>query len=118
MSSLTSESTLAEVNAAYVDNASYQEDNSTDKAAAFITACRILLLKIPAQAASGKNLIQMNTTLIERQMTAAQQWRQAALNSASGGGSDLHIVHGFPVLIDGATQATSRGRHEPGRVVR
>lgn len=43
MSTLTSTSTDAEVEAAYDNNASYFEDRSVDKCGAFITACKILL---------------------------------------------------------------------------
>ena len=49
MSTLTSASTLAQVKAAYADNASYVEDNSVAKCRAFITACTILLLNLPAE---------------------------------------------------------------------
>ena len=43
MATLNASSTDAEVWAAYDENASYQEDDSTAKALAFITAGRILL---------------------------------------------------------------------------
>lgn len=43
MSSLNSTSSIAEVLAAYADNASYEEDGSVAKAKAFVTACRIML---------------------------------------------------------------------------
>ena len=55
MSALTSASTLTDVQNAYVDNASYAEDASIAKAKAFVTACRILLLKLPAEAGTRES---------------------------------------------------------------
>ena len=77
MSSLTSSSTLDEIKASYVDNASYAEDESTTKAAAFITACRILTLKIPVLARQGDNTIQMSLAEIRQERTAAERWLAA-----------------------------------------
>ena len=85
MSTLSSSSTDAEVKAAYDDNASYGEDDSTAKAAIFITACRMLLRRMPKVAIHGGKLdareIQQDLQLIADQMTAAQQW-SAARNTA------------------------------------
>jgi hypothetical protein len=53
MSTLSSSSTLAEIQAAYDDNASYEEDGDATKAAAFITACRMLLRRIPRRVSHG-----------------------------------------------------------------
>ncbi|HUU91532.1 MAG TPA: hypothetical protein VM238_10005 [Phycisphaerae bacterium] len=53
MSTLSSTSTFAQVTAAYDDNASYEEDQSTTKAAAFITACRFLLRLLPRRTSHG-----------------------------------------------------------------
>ena len=49
MSTLDSTSTLGQVESAYADNASYAEDNSVDKARAFVTACRLLAPSSRAQ---------------------------------------------------------------------
>lgn len=90
MSSLTSSSTLAEVEAAYVDNASYAEDGSVVKAKAFITACRILLLKIPKSTGSRNGTAVYGPDLIQREMATAQAWVTAndtsdASGAATGG---------------------------------
>ncbi len=75
MSTLNSSSTLAEIEAAYADNASYCEDASVSKARAFITACRLLLLNLPAKAAFGKaESVEIETRLLAEQITEAKQW--------------------------------------------
>jgi len=53
MSTLTGSSTFAEVLASYRDNASWQEDSSTTKANAFVTACRFMLSYAEEQSRGG-----------------------------------------------------------------
>ena len=75
MSALSSTSTLAEVKAAYFDNASYEEDASATKAAAFITACRFLLLKLPKRARhADRNEIELEPGQIRNELLAAKAW--------------------------------------------
>ena len=82
MSSLTSASTLAAVEASYDDNASYAEDASVTKAKAFVTACRILLRRLPAEAGTRESHVRLSPELIRKEMTEAQAWLQA--NDAGG----------------------------------
>jgi hypothetical protein len=72
MATLTSESTEAEVWAAYDDNASYEEDGSVTKANAFITACRILSRRRPTQIGRGDR----STTLesLRQEIADARAW--------------------------------------------
>lgn len=87
MSTLDSSSTLAEVQAAYDDNASYAEDDSTAKAAAFVTACRFLLRRLPRRAAHGgrgAEEVELELRLIREELNAASQW--LAVKGATGGG--------------------------------
>ena len=77
MSSLSSSSTLTEIQNAYVDNASYAEDGSVSKAKAFITACRILLLKLPAEAGTRESHVRLSPDLISKEMAEARAWLQA-----------------------------------------
>jgi electron transfer flavoprotein alpha/beta subunit len=77
MSTLTSASTIAEIKASYIDNASYAEDADVAKARAFITACRILLLKMPAVATKNGESVQMRPEVIRQEMEAAQEWVEA-----------------------------------------
>lgn len=87
MSTLNSSSSFAEVKAAYMDNASYAEDNSVTKAAAFITACRFLTLLLPGRASKGRQQeieFTANLETIEKQMNAASVWLDSANAGASG----------------------------------
>lgn len=45
--------TLATAQAAYLDNADYDEDNSVAKAKAFRTACRQLIILLPSSGMRG-----------------------------------------------------------------
>lgn len=85
MATLTSDSTLEEINAAYDDNASYAEDADTAKAAAFITACRFLLRRTAKRAVDGRSgrELEHETRLLREEMEAADRW--LARQSGSGG---------------------------------
>lgn len=90
MSMLSSSSTLAEIVAAYADNASYEEDSSASKAAAFITACRLLLLKIPKRTKhAGGSEIEVDPAQVREEMAAARNW-SAANGGTSGSGGYRH----------------------------
>lgn len=89
MSTLSSASTPAQVQAAYADNASYMEDGSPTKARTFITACRMLLLQLPARAEHGRGgRIEMNVTLLREQIDEARRW--LATSPAAGAVDVLH----------------------------
>jgi hypothetical protein len=83
--SLSSSSTLVEVQNAYDDNASYAEDGDVAKAKAFITACRILLRRMPGESGTREQHFKMNPELIQKEMEAAQQF-VAANDTANGTG--------------------------------
>ena len=89
MSTLDSSSTLAEIKASYADNASYREDDSAAKAAAFVTACRLLLLKIPAAIAQGDDKTEFDPAVLQNELQAAQQWHAQKQLTVNGCG----IVH-------------------------
>jgi hypothetical protein len=83
MSTLSSSSTLTQIKNAYLDNASYAEDASVTKARAFITACRILLLRLPKRAAHGRgNEVEMDPRLIAEEMRSAQRWLVSSSDNA------------------------------------
>lgn len=89
MSTLTSASTNAEVEAAYDDNASYAEDNSSVKCQAFITACRFLLRRMFSRSATGGRAnqeLEFDVNLIQKQLEDAERWA-AAYSAGSGGGN-------------------------------
>ncbi len=84
MSTLSSSSTLDEIYASYADNASYDEDGNLSKCKAFITACRLLLIKIPALVRSGnRHEVQMDVSQIADELERARRW-QVASSPTSG----------------------------------
>ena len=92
MSTLSSSSTIAQIKAAYDDNASYDEDASVAKAKAFITACRLLIRKTPEELAKGTGRVKINVDLIAGELSEAQQY--VAANDTSGsGGADSRVRH-------------------------
>lgn len=93
MSTLSSSSTLAEIKDAYLDNGSYEEDDSTTKAAAFITACRLLLIKLPKKAVKSAAEVELEPGLIKAELTSARRW--LATKGAVGGGVTHVDMRGF-----------------------
>lgn len=94
MSALSSESTLAEIQAAYDDNASYEEDGSETKARAFITACRLLVRQTPKRTAHGGGAgaeLEIDTVRIAEELKAAQRWLAAHAGVTSGGPGVRHL---------------------------
>jgi len=85
MSSLSSASTDAEVWSAYDDNASFEEDASPAKAAAFITACRILLRRRPQGMTIEGRQVNFEAGTISAELARARTW--LALNGSANGGS-------------------------------
>ena len=63
MSTLSSASTLTEVEAAYDDNASYAEDASVAKAKAFVTACRFLIRRLPGSGGTRESHLSLEENL-------------------------------------------------------
>ena len=74
VATLSSSSTLGQVQAEYADTASYAEDGSTDKCRRFITACRILILKTPKKHGTRDSQNEYNPDLIREEMREAQAW--------------------------------------------
>jgi hypothetical protein len=83
MASLSSTSTIAEIEAAYADNAGYAEDNSPSKARAFITACRLLLLKRPTEAGSGTDRLVLSPEQIAASDPARARLARRATTSVT-----------------------------------
>lgn len=68
MSTLSSTSTDAEVNAAYDDNASYAEDDSLSKAKAFRTAVSLLIRRVLADSTKGDKSLRFDREALQRQL--------------------------------------------------
>lgn len=90
MSSLSSSSTLTAIVAAYIDNASYDEDGSTAKARTFITACRILLVRRAKRVVHAGEEVELDLGQIDTQLSAAKRWLAANRGSDDGGGGIKH----------------------------
>ena len=91
MSSLSSSSTDQEVWDAYDDNASYEEDASVVKAAAFITACRILLRRRPKKAGWREGASQeFDPESLTLEMEAAKRWKAGQAVVTAGGPGTIH----------------------------
>jgi len=82
--SLTSDSTDAQVWAAYDDNASYEEDGSRAKALAFITACRIILRRRPSSMSRSDANFSFES--VSSEMTMARKWLIANPDTSSASG--------------------------------
>jgi len=92
VATLTSTATLAQVRAAYDDNASYEEDGSVAKAKSFVTACRILLRRLPMSTGTGGGAyIQLSPTTIMEQLRAAQGWLASKADVEDGGSGIKHL---------------------------
>lgn len=82
MSTLSSASTDQEVWDAYDDNASFEEDQSASKAAAFVTACRILLRRRPVSISVDGLTTNFDAASVKSDMDRAQKYLAA---NRSGG---------------------------------
>ncbi len=68
---------LADIRAAYADNASYAEVGSAAMAQRFITACRLLLLNLPKSAAHGgmrAESFEIDLQVITAEIKEAKRW--------------------------------------------
>lgn len=74
MADLSSASTLAEVEASFDDNASYREDESTTKAAKFITACTILLRRKAKKSSDEAGSIERSTAELKQLIADAREF--------------------------------------------
>jgi len=93
MSALTSSSTLAEIQAAYDDNASYEEDSSASKAAAFVTACRFLRRRLMRHAEQGGKAgfaQDFDPEVLKQEIADAQEWIGS---HDSSGGTTSRVKH-------------------------
>ena len=75
-STLTGSSTLAEVQAAYDDACSYQEDRDVAKARALITAARILKRRYATESQKGTDRVRLDENLrqLDREIVEARAW--------------------------------------------
>lgn len=74
MSTLAYSSSDADVWQAYDDNASFEEDASPAKAAAFVTACRVLLRRRPNSISVDGQSATFDPAVIRAEMERAIAW--------------------------------------------
>lgn len=91
MATLDSTSTLDDIKAAYADNASFEEDRDVSKAKSFVTACRLLLLKMPRMTGKSGGQLQLSPELIQREMTRGLAYVQA--NDTSSTARARNVMH-------------------------
>lgn len=91
MSTLSATSSLDDIKAAYLDNASYAEDDSVPKAKAFVTACRFLVLLTPTRSAASGSSVDLDVGLIKQEMDAASAWLEAKGEGVRRGRSVRHF---------------------------
>ncbi len=89
MATLSSSDSLATVQAAYDDNAGYEEDASPAKAATFITACRILMRRLPSVVEKNSERLEMQN-MFREDIKAAQKWLATQPTSTSGANRVRH----------------------------
>ncbi len=92
MSTLSSASTVAEIEAAVLDNVSYEEDGSTAKAKALLTACNAWLVTHPR--ASGKGGANFQLAPEEVRFIAEQARRWLATNDTTVNAGVIHLEPG------------------------
>lgn len=90
---LDSTSTLVEIEAAYDDSASYEEDRSVAKCRAFITAVRLLLRRYRRKIQRGSGTaIENDVAPLKAELQRAQTWLAQHDTSATGGGGSVRFA--------------------------
>ena len=87
MGTFSSPSTDAEVEAAYDDNASYETDNSTTKAAIFLEAVKILLRRCAQSTTVDGISARWDTQALRDELKHARKF----VASRAAGGSVKHL---------------------------
>lgn len=87
---LSSASTLAQVEAAYDDNADYRDDASISKARAFAQACRILQRRYLSGVSNDGTSVNRNVELIKDQLAQVEAWLDSNDTARSDGGSTVY----------------------------
>jgi len=67
-------STFSAARTAYLSNADYADDGDLDKARDFRSACRALLLLMPAETSNDATATRMSPQLIEKQLATVDQF--------------------------------------------
>lgn len=74
MASITSSMTIAQIEAVYLNNCSYDEDNNTTEAKAFRSAVRALILLASSNMVKGANSLSFNREQLGEQLKQVDAW--------------------------------------------
>lgn len=83
MASIDGSSTIEEIEKSYLDNASYGETLDFGMCRAFITACRALIIRLPATATKGMNSLSFRLESVQQELERAQEWLEQRSRSDS-----------------------------------
>lgn len=97
---LSSTSTLAEVQAAYDDNCSYDLDGSAEKCRQFIQAARILLRRRAEETANGTSRTRDDYHKIQGELKKAEAWWAANDTTSSSGQGSSVLFPSFQTFRD------------------
>lgn len=96
---LDSTSTLAEIQAEYLDNMSYEREGSTTKARLFIEACMALALRTPKRTShggGGGSELEIDTAVLQSERDKAERWLSSHKTVATGGaGAQVLVFNEF-----------------------
>lgn len=87
---ITSTTTLAEAKAEYLGNASYAENGSVTQAKAFVSACRALIVLLPARSMAGGKSADFSIADVRAEKEKAETWI-GSNNSAAGSARVRHF---------------------------
>src|SRR5262245_9631157 len=102
---LSSSSTLADVKAEYMNKAGIRIDGGVVECAEFIPDCELRQLPLPKRTGTREFDTELNTELIEKRMTAAQEW----LGARGGGGETLDSGAGGGGAGTGSGSVSNQG---------
>lgn len=86
MPTLTSTSTLDEIEAEMFSNDDFAETGSVAKAKAFASAARLWLRKVPSATSSNGRSMALNVSAVERDLQRAYQYINVAGDANANGG--------------------------------
>lgn len=87
--------TLAEARTAYLASVDYADSGDVSKARDFRSACRALLVLLPAEVEHGAGNTAQRTVMsvesVQTQLQAVEAWLGSADTAAGGGGGIRHV---------------------------
>lgn len=93
--------TLATVRGAYIENADYESEASPERARAFLTAARRLLVMLPASAVGkDRSQVDFETSQIREEIKACQAWIVANPSTTAQQNDPSVLHHDFSEFTD------------------